>query len=295
MRNVNVITNAIKKALEVEPDGRTYQDHLLDSNNRKHKIIEAFQRCLAEKLSNCCNNVCQGCVNEAGTKNGCEYELYSKLKEEGWDNIKDRADIRQEISLNNTEYELIIEIDATRADQVAKKMMSRFCYAVLKKKPIVYVALLYKGTSSMNSDECKKFFKMGYELIKKISESNIMIGYIIGDDNSPYIFQKGKESQECDDIKDDEAFDSDLYRRYLEDNGVQSPASIECYMLPHNKFYSSQNSGGPDDLKKKLIAAEENFENFINDFGGKKAYWRKYQHYLKEEWNKAKENDENSI
>ena len=293
MRNVNDITNAIKEALEVKPDGRTYQDHLLDSNNRKHKIIEAFQRCLAEKLLDRCNNGCQGCVGENSTKYYCEYPLYKELP--GWENIKDRADIRiEKINFEGKDYELIIEIDATRADQVAKKMMSRFCYATVINKPIVYVALLYQGTKSMNSDECKKYFKMGEEVLKKINPSNILIGYIVDKDKQKDVY----DSQECNNsliFNDDKAFDSDLYRRYLEDNGVQSPASIECYMLPHNKFYSSQNSGGPDDLKKKLIAAKENFENFINDFGGKKAYWRKYQHYLKEEWNKAKENDENSI
>ena len=253
--DVNTIINVIKDTLEPKNENKkTYLKRFEERKKGDHDIIEQFQDELAKNLSERCNNTCLGSEKE--------YELYKGIKD--WDKIKDRADIRiEKINLNGKDYELIIEIDATRADQVAKKMMSRFCYAILRKDklPIVYVALLYKGTSSMNLDECKKFFKMGYELIKKIEKSNIMIGYIIGDPKSPYIFQEGNESKKCDDIKDGEAFDSDLYRRYLEDHDVHSPDSIECYMLPHNKIYSSQNT---DTDKNALI--NDDFDTFLQDY-----------------------------
>ena len=268
-----------------------FQKHLINSNNRKHKTIEAFQKCLAATLSSNCKKNCQECkyIVETKPENGCEYKLYQNY----WEEVNDRADIRREnIIFDEIDYELIIEIDATRADQVAKKMMSRFCYATLRNKPIVYVALLYQGTKSMNSDECKKYFKMGYKLLKKINNSNVLIGYIVENEdinkNTYYILKEKEESRECDQnnivFNDYKTFDSNLYRRYLEDNGVRSLDSIECYMLPLNKIHK-------DPLKAKenqnTIIRYETFDNFkVNKTesfdmrDNQLSYWRKYYKYL---------------
>lgn len=258
----------------------SFRGHLSTSGNRNHGKIESFQKELAQKL-------CQkGLFEKPLSNNGCEYPLYKSISE--WNTVNDRADIRLEIL--GKEYELIIEIDATRADQVAKKMMSRFCYAALIKKPIVYVALLYQGTKSMNSDECKKYFKMGDEVLRRINPSNVLIGYIVDKQKDVcYDPQKDDNPQECNNSRnfnDDKAFDSDLYRKYLEDHGVQSPASIDCYMLPHNKIYSSQLI--EDDRKELLKFLMNNdvrmfrctYRNII-DVKGKTTYWQKYRLYLK--------------
>lgn len=69
---------------------------------------------------------------------------------------------------------IIIEIDKHRADQVAKKYISRT--AVVDRKNI-YIAMCYPGTSSMNSNECKKYFN--YCKIISLKLNNLFAGYII--------------------------------------------------------------------------------------------------------------------
>lgn len=83
---------------------------------------------------------------------------------------------------NNGENEWIIEIDATRADQVAKKMLSRFAlWALEKDKPITYIVVLYPNTQNGRA-ECKKFINFGNMLIKKINKKSSVIGVILGKD-----------------------------------------------------------------------------------------------------------------
>ena len=122
----------------------------------------------------------------------------------------DRADI---LIPNVQGYTVIIEIDATRADQVAKKMMSRFFWTILHQgktplrnemscfpdnTPIVYVSLLYPGTNAMNPEECKKYFVMGAEVLTKLNRDNIFIGYIISDSlNNDYCYCSGSSVCGC--------------------------------------------------------------------------------------------------
>lgn len=89
------------------------------------------------------------------------------------DKIKDTIDIYG----NLNEYTIIIELDKPRADQVAKKMLSRI--ANYLDTPILYIALCYPGTKAMNSLECVKYFKYGRNLIKRIHSESILIGCII--------------------------------------------------------------------------------------------------------------------
>ena len=87
---------------------------------------------------------------------------------------RDRCDVYAK----TPEYQIILEIDATRADQVAKKMLSRYFYAnkMAENKPTVYVCLLYPGTDSMNPNECIKYMNMGQELLLAMNSANRFIG-----------------------------------------------------------------------------------------------------------------------
>ena len=87
---------------------------------------------------------------------------------------RDRCDVYAK----TLEYQIILEIDATRADQVAKKMLSRYFYAnkMAENKPTVYVCLLYPGTDSMNPNECIKYMNMGQELLLAMNPANRFIG-----------------------------------------------------------------------------------------------------------------------
>lgn len=260
--------------------------------------------------------------------------------------VFDRADI---LIPNLKEYTVIIEIDATRADQVAKKMMSRFYWAIpsqdqkkiyirgeegsdmkeisIPANPIVYVSLLYPGTNAMNPEECKKYFVMGAEVLTKLNSNNIFIGYIIsGAPGNDYCYCSGSSvcgcqknvscsrtsknsaaqmvvpsQQACNGtsmnsfaINDTKAADADLYRKYLEDHGVRSPASIECYMRPlnivHNDWKPNNLTLSIENLREKLadlagLSSPQDWPKSLQSAlgmnlpWGKISYWKKYCEY----------------
>jgi len=53
-------------------------------------------------------------------------------------------------------FVVAIELDKNRADQVAKKFVSRM--ALLPNKKIYFISLCYPGTAKMNKPECVKYF-----------------------------------------------------------------------------------------------------------------------------------------
>lgn len=293
---IKPIIDSIKEALKADYNGNPFRDNLSDPLNREHRTIEEFQIELAKEL----NSILKLNNNFSDLTERPIFQKWSlnATTSDKWGKVKDSADIWADLG----KYEMIVEIDATRADQVAKKMLSRFCYSSLINKPIIYVALLYQGTTSMNPEECKKYFQMGYEVLKDINSNNVLIGYIIekkDDEDSVFVFQNPSlnigQSPVSIQFNDDKAFDSDLYRKYLEDNGV---TSIECYMQPLNKVHSDNNKL----TKWQKILSEYNTnksgdiygylkdnEIITNDLNkNAKTYWRKYCEYLK--WQKKNGN-----
>ncbi|MCM2359804.1 MAG: hypothetical protein NDI77_16755 [Geobacteraceae bacterium] len=53
-------------------------------------------------------------------------------------------------------FVVVIELDKNRADQVAKKFVSRM--AILASSKTYFISLCYPGTEKMNKPECKKYF-----------------------------------------------------------------------------------------------------------------------------------------
>ena len=94
-----------------------------------------------------------------------KWDIEQPLNEGG-----DRADIR---AIDSSNWEIIIEIDTARADQVAKKIVSRF-YHILESpwQNKIYVALCYPGTKKMNSNECEKYVGYGEGILKSITLKN---------------------------------------------------------------------------------------------------------------------------
>ena len=78
---------------------------------------------------------------------------------------KDKIDIYGEY--NNTC--VAIELDKNRADQVAKKFVSRV--ALLSNKDLYYISLCYPGTEKMNLNECIKYFEYCEIISNKMSVS----------------------------------------------------------------------------------------------------------------------------
>ena len=72
-------------------------------------------------------------------------------------------------------FVVAIELDKHRADQVAKKFVSRT--AILPATTIHYVSLCYPGTDRMNATECQKYF--GYCANLSTRMHNDFAGFII--------------------------------------------------------------------------------------------------------------------
>ena len=54
---------------------------------------------------------------------------------------------------DSVDWEIIIEIDAARADQVAKKIVSRFFHiSESVEKAVIYIALCYPGTKRTSEE-----------------------------------------------------------------------------------------------------------------------------------------------
>ncbi len=70
-------------------------------------------------------------------------------------NAKDSIDIYG--LSEDGDFKIVIELDAHRADQVAKKFVSRS--ALFVNDNVIYLSVCYPGTKKMNKNECTKYFK----------------------------------------------------------------------------------------------------------------------------------------
>jgi len=75
----------------------------------------------------------------------------------------------------------IIEIDATRSDQVSQKMLSRLALCGLK-APIIYVAILYPDTQG-GKNACEKYLRYGNALFKAINPKSNIFGIFVDPSN----------------------------------------------------------------------------------------------------------------
>ena len=96
---------------------------------------------------------------------------------------RDEVDVFGTFSSGNNAGAIIIELDKWRADQVAKKFVSRF--ALTLERPLMYIALCYGGTESMNKGECKKYFNYCRLICESFTRSNStapkqFYGHILG-------------------------------------------------------------------------------------------------------------------
>jgi len=87
--------------------------------------------------------------------------LILKLKQFSWEIehkpsivCKDRIDIFGVSKIGK--YKIVIELDAHRADQVAKKFISRS--ALFINDNLIYLSVCYPGTKRMSKPECIKYF-----------------------------------------------------------------------------------------------------------------------------------------
>lgn len=136
-------------------------DHLNRGDDHDHSNIEKFQEEVCKKISD----------SKLFSSSKWETELSSTKRAE-----KDSIDIFGE----DKEAIYIIEIDAARGDQVAKKFLSRIAlWGLNSEKPITYIALLYPGTQKQGRPECEKFVRYSNDILKIIKEDSKVIGIYI--------------------------------------------------------------------------------------------------------------------
>lgn len=148
---IELLCAAIKDTLdELKRSGESF---------RGHSWVGEFQ----EKLT--------GHLNDTIEKYSWTPEMPKSGRAEG-----DRVDI---FGRAKGQPDWIIEIDATRADQVAKKFLSRLAlWGLEKKRSLEYVAILYPDTQK-GKTSCEKFIRYGYDIIQKINKKSNITGIFI--------------------------------------------------------------------------------------------------------------------
>lgn len=120
-------------------------------------IKEAFDVCLFQE------NLCRELESNMADYNWKTEEPHQSGKH------RDRVDIYG-VSTDQTK-QIVIELDAHRADQVAKKFVSRA--ALFSDKETLFVSLCYEGTKKMNKNECAKYFDYCGMLTERLSKPGL--------------------------------------------------------------------------------------------------------------------------
>ena len=147
--NVETLCDAVKGCIE--------KLRLSECKYEGHVWVEVFQKNLAEILNGSSTGYTWDIENEhTGRSEGDRIDVYGFARNlPSW----------------------IIEIDATRADQVAKKILSRLALWGLK-DPINYVAIMYPNTQK-GKNECEKYLRYGSDILHKINSRSRIIGIFI--------------------------------------------------------------------------------------------------------------------
>ena len=122
-----------------------------------HSLVERFQESIKDNLN--------------GMSSGYVWEIEKKAKGRS---ERDSIDILGKTKGNS---DWIIEIDATRSDQVSQKLLSRMALWGLQ-SPVQYVAILYPDTQN-GKKACEKYIRYGNAILKKINGKSSVTGIFI--------------------------------------------------------------------------------------------------------------------
>ncbi|WP_369855319.1 hypothetical protein [Candidatus Thalassolituus haligoni] len=130
-----------------------FSNHLGKSQSDQKVIVAGFQSAICDALA----------ANIPSTKWELEYRPSKSSR--------DSVDI-----FGSDEYSVIaIELDKHRADQVAKKFVSRV--AILPETKVYYISLCYPGTANMSKPEVIKYFGFCSNLAKRMD--NVYAGFTV--------------------------------------------------------------------------------------------------------------------
>ncbi|MCA9358457.1 hypothetical protein KC902_04315 [Candidatus Kaiserbacteria bacterium] len=134
-------------SIESLPCDEYFSDHLGENQSAQKSIVARFQKDLCVKLMQ----------DIPETQWRTEYTPNSTSR--------DSIDIFGE----NEDSVVAIELDKHRADQVAKKFVSRV--SALPHGKVYFVSLCYPGTASMNKSECIKYFGYCADLANRMGNA----------------------------------------------------------------------------------------------------------------------------
>ena len=240
--------------------------HLNRTNTHHHGNINAFQDGVRKDL----------------TKTFPNYK-WEKEKKASGRKEKDSIDIYGEI---NSEC-CIIEIDATRIDQIAQKFLSRLSvWGLETKKPLLYVAILYKGSATHRRiEDCEKYIRYCNHILKaskgkdssvvgiytdgniiKVLDSDIASSFKITFPNGSIIISNSMPNCALQVIK-----------YYINNNNVGNFAHLE-------KVFGKAVSNTKIASKDKMIITKFGNVYVSKDWReyGKRAYWSEFVDFSKQ-------------
>lgn len=199
--NMDILTlcSAIQSSLHFITGART--GRVID-----HSLVEKFQEGIKDHLNNRCNVY--------------KWEIEQKAKGRS---EKDSIDILgQAKGLNKW----IIEIDATRSDQVSQKLLSRLALWGLT-EPMTYVAILYPDTRN-GKNACEKYLRYANAIVKRTNKHSCVVGIFVDPAQNKIEIQQFNEpchfevnGKECKTMSDAAAY------------------AIKEYLAAHNATYAS--------------------------------------------------------
>lgn len=213
--DITTICSAIKKSLPVLKGARTSK--VID-----HSLVEQFQEKVTEELN----------------KDATIYKWETEKKISGRAE-RDSVDIFGQAT---GQPNWVIEIDATRSDQVSQKLISRMALWGIK-NPFQYMAVLYPDAHMKGKNACEKYLRYGNEIVKKINKKSCVIGIFVDPDkNSVEVLQFDERShfavngKECKSMNEATA---EAIKQYLS----KHPVSFAQLSLCWGKYVNNTEGG----------------------------------------------------
>lgn len=146
----------------IEQAAKKFSNRLVDHLNRTapngHDNIKEYQKDICAELSKTVPNYLWKIEYKADQSAQDSIDIYGK-------------------PYDNKNKQVVIEIDASRHDQIATKFMSRLSLVGLD-EPLFYVALLYPDTRR-DINTCQKYIKYANNIAKKINNKSSAIGVFV--------------------------------------------------------------------------------------------------------------------
>lgn len=143
--NENLLFTSIVDCISSFDSSNFFSDHIGSTQQEQRTQVRLFQYALLGKLQTEIDSINWVQEYSPHISKGDKIDIYGEK-----DNIA-----------------VAIELDKWRADQVAKKFVSRT--ALLENKDLYYISVCYSGTEKMSFTECVKYYDYCFTLSKKMT------------------------------------------------------------------------------------------------------------------------------